>query len=397
MNILFLTLAYRLDGSNLYTDLMDEFVKQGHSVFVCTPNEYKSFGKILFTNKNNVQVISIPTGKITQTNFIQKGINTLLLEYRYYRCISRLDLPNIDIVMYSTPPINFLRVVKTVSDNFHSVKYLLLKDIFPQNAVDLKIIRPKSLLYKYFRNIEKKLYQFSDIIGCMSPANKKYLMEHNPFIDEKKVCLAYNCIYPHGFVQKVHSDEILNRYSIPLNTIRFVYGGNLGKPQGIDFLIECIDRFKFDSDIFFVIIGGGTEFESLKKYLDVNSIQNVRLIKSLPKEKYQEILSCMDVGMIFLNHKFTIPNFPSRVLDYMDFSLPILACTDMVCDMKQEICDSGAGFWCESNDIESLSKIIDTIKSDKTALINMGLKSRKLLLEKYTVQSVAKSMIEQIV
>ncbi len=149
--------------------------------------------------------------------------------------------------------------------------------------------------------------------------------------------------------------------------------------------------------IFFVIIGGGTEFESLKKYLDVNSIQNVRLIKSLPKEKYQEILSCMDVGMIFLNHKFTIPNFPSRVLDYMDFSLPILACTDMVCDMKQEICDSGAGFWCESNDIESLSKIIDTIKSDKTALINMGLKSRKLLLEKYTVQSVAKSMIEQIV
>jgi glycosyltransferase involved in cell wall biosynthesis len=397
MNILFLTLAYSLERNNLYTDLMDEFVKQGHSVFVCNPNERKSFGKTFCTNRNGVQVFSIPTGKITKTNFIQKGINTVLLEHRYCKSISQMDIPNIDVVIYSTPPITFLKVVKKVSKKFSSIKYLLLKDIFPQNALDLNIIKTKGLLYTYFRNVEKKLYQISDIIGCMSPANKKYLIEHNPEIDERKICLAYNCINPHDFVQKAHPDELLSTYSIPSNTVRFIYGGNLGKPQGISFLIECIDKFKFDSEIFFVIIGSGTEFTGLKKYLDTNAIKNVQLMKSLPKEKYQEILSCMDVGMIFLDHRFTIPNFPSRVLDYMDVGLPILACTDVACDVKQEICDTGAGFWCESKDVESFGKIVNTIKADKTVLSNMGLKSRELLIEKYNVRLVAQNMIEQVV
>ena len=59
----------------------------------------------------------------------------------------------------------------------------MLKDIFPHNAVDLGMIQKtgiKSIIYKYFRNVEKKLYKISDYIGCMSQANVDYVLKHNP-------------------------------------------------------------------------------------------------------------------------------------------------------------------------------------------------------------------------
>ena len=73
--------------------------------------------------------------------------------------------------------------------------YLLLKDIFPQNAVDLGMMTKtgvKGMLYKLFRKKEKELYRISDFIGCMSPANVRFVLEHNPEVKAEKVEIAPN-------------------------------------------------------------------------------------------------------------------------------------------------------------------------------------------------------------
>ena len=65
-----------------------------------------------------------------------------------------------------------------------------LKNIFPQNAIDLGMLSKngwKKLIYNYFSFKRKKLYAISDYIGCMSKANCCYLMEHNTEIDCKKL------------------------------------------------------------------------------------------------------------------------------------------------------------------------------------------------------------------
>lgn len=88
-----------------------------------------------------------------------------------------------DLIIYSTPPITFQRAVEYVKERDNAQTYLLLKDIFPQNAVDIGILSKngwKGLIYKYFRKKEKKLYGISDRIGCMSEANCKYILSHNP-------------------------------------------------------------------------------------------------------------------------------------------------------------------------------------------------------------------------
>jgi len=85
--------------------------------------------------------------------------------------------------------------------------------------------------------------------------------------------------------------------------------------------------------VFTLIVGDGTEYNKIAHFLEIEKISNARLVKSLPKAQYLALLRTMDVGLIFLDHRFTIPNFPSRLLDYLDASLPVIAATDPVTDV----------------------------------------------------------------
>jgi glycosyltransferase involved in cell wall biosynthesis len=397
VHILFLTLAYPLTGQNIYTDLVDGFIEQGNRVTVLRQDETRTKGALLLNYRKNVCILSIPTGKLLRTNLIKKGLNTLLLESRFIKKLKQIDFSTIDVLIYSTPPITFQKVIVVLKKKYSCIAYLLLKDIFPQNAVDMGMIRKRSLVYLLFRSKEKKLYQYSDIIGCMSPANVDYLLSHNPELVSKQIHIAPNCIFPSRSSLKIKKIELYNKYGIPSDSIQFIYGGNLGKPQGIDFLICCINELQYDNSIFFTIVGNGTEYDKLSHFIKNNNIKNTKLFTFLSKEQYFELLSCMDIGLVFLDNRFTIPNFPSRVLDYMNYFMPIVACTDKICDIKQEICDQGAGFWCESKDTKSFIEIIEKIKNNKEEICSsMGKKSRELLIEKYAVSTVVLKIQKEI-
>ena len=134
-----------------------------------------------------------------------------------------------------------------------------------------------------------------------------------------------------------------------------MYGGNLGKPQGIPFLIECLKTQENNKEAYFFIVGDGTEYDKLEEYFKEIKPENMKLMHRLPKEDYDTMVAACDVGMIFLDHRFTIPNFPSRLLSYMQAKLPVLAVTDPNTDIGTVIVEGEFGWWCESND----SKLFD--------------------------------------
>jgi len=385
MNIVFLTLGYPTDinSRNLYTDLMTSFVQLGHSVTVYVQDEIGN--KKEQVSNTGVSVVPIFTGTVTKTSFIKKGINLLLLENRFYKTIQKYQKKSIDLLMYSTPPITFCGVAKKLKKRFNCKNYLLLKDIFPQNAVDLKIFSSKSLFYYYFRNKEKKLYAYSDYIGCMSPANVRYIKEHNKGLDYK-VCVSPNCIIP----SKVQNLQMQH------NGVRLIYGGNLGKPQGISFIIECCKIIEQFENVEFTIVGSGTEYPRLEKAIKDFQLTHTKLLQFLPKPEYLKLIIEQDMGMIFLDEAFSIPNFPSRVLDYMDMELPVFACTDVNSDIKQEICDEGCGVWCKSGDTDAFRNTLDSIAKNKQSLILMRQKAHELLSKKYNAENEAKKICQTV-
>lgn len=382
MNVLFFTLLdySSLDERYIYTDLLREFIKNGHKVYSISPLERKKRENTHLIRAGSSVILKLKIGNIQKTNIIEKGISTITIESVFIAGIKKY-FSNIkfDLVMYSTPPITFCNAIEYVKERDNAKTYLLLKDIFPQNSVDIGMLRKtgiKGLIYKYFYNKEKKLYAISDYIGCMSKANVDFVVKYNPEVNPEIVEVCPNSVDP---IDKSCSDyeriSIRKKYGIPLDKKVFVYGGNLGKPQGINFLMKCLYSQRRNQNVFFLIVGNGTEYGKLRAYMDKYIPENVKLMKSLPKEDYDTLVGACDVGLIFLDHRFTIPNFPSRLLSYMQAKIPVLACTDPNTDIGEVIKDGGFGWWCESNDVNSFNKIIKEAKqADLKALGENGYK-----------------------
>lgn len=391
MNILFLSLSkYRtITARGIYSDLLRCFVKKNDKVHIISPADSRKYKKSEIVEEKNSKILTVYTGKIQKTNIIEKGINTLLLESRFISAIKKnfKDI-KFDLIIYSTPPTTFVNAVKYVKKRDGAKTYLLLKDIFPQNAVDLGMMKKsgvKGLLYKYFRNKEKKLYAVSDKIGCMSQANADYVLKHNPEISAEKVEICPNSIeVTNERLSPEQKAEIRQKFNIPTDKTVFIYGGNLGRPQDIPFIIECLKANADFDDRFFVICGTGTEYPKLKNYMDAEKPANVLLINGLPKNEYESFVGCCDIGLIFLDHRFTIPNFPSRLLSYMQKGMPVLACTDINTDIGKVITNGHFGWWCESNLIQNFSDTVkEAINSD---IKTLGENAFKYLNENYAAE-----------
>ena len=369
MNVLFMTIGKmdNFEEHTIYCDLLRYFRDAGHSVYTISPYEKRTGLQTAYEEKNGIHMLHVRTGNVTgMVSLIEKGLAQLSIEPIFIKAIKKYySNVKFDLVMYSTPPITFCNAIEYVKRRDNAKTYLLLKDIFPQNAVDIGMMSKSGIkghLYKFFRNKEKKLYGLSDYIGCMSPANVEYVKQNNPEIDNYRVEVCPNCI---EVVDKSINAEdrrsIRKKYDIPLEKRVFVYGGNLGKPQGIDFLIECLHSQENSKDNYFLIVGDGTEYGKIEEFVKSSNQNNIRLMKRLPQEDYDTMVGACDVGMIFLDHRFTIPNFPSRVLSYMQAKIPVLACTDPNTDIGKIIEEAGFGSWCESNDVNGFVECVNKI------------------------------------
>ena len=109
--------------------------------------------------EENVKILSVKTLNIQKTNLIEKGISTITIEYLFLFAIKKYfkDI-DFDLVIYSTPPITFSKVIKYIKNKTGAFSYLLLKDIFPQNAIDMKFFKKNGLLHKYFQKKEKEVF-----------------------------------------------------------------------------------------------------------------------------------------------------------------------------------------------------------------------------------------------
>ena len=361
MNILFLTIS-RINGleeRGIYTDLMREFIRNGHAMYIVSPYERRFHQPTGVMENGGARILKVKTLNIQKTNIVEKGIGTLLLESQYLHAINKYwrDV-KFDLILYSTPPITFNKVIRTLKKRWNAKTYLMLKDIFPQNAVDLGMFSKKSFLYRMFRSKEEKLYELSDFIGCMSPANCEYVLKHNPAIDTAKVEICPNSV---EFRERLKGDR---------------------------------KESELLKDSYFVIVGSGTEYMRVKSWFDTHFPQNACLLAALPKAKYDELVSLCDVGLIFLDRRFTIPNFPSRLLSYLECSMPVLMATDVNTDIGRIAEEGGFGLWTENGNIDTFMEMIEFMVEDDKRMKEMGERGYRFLCENYTVDKSYKAIMK---
>ena len=329
-NILFIFLRHseNPNDSTLTKDLSDEFFKQGNNVTVVTILEKKYKRETQLKIENGYEVLRVKTGNyFNVSNSVEKGITSLTMISKLKReIINYLGKKRYDLIITHTPFISTEKLINPLKSYFKCPAHLILWDIFPQNAKDIGILKNK-LLFSYFEYNERKMFLAYECIWCMSEGNVNYLRENYSYLDKEKIKLLRNWARIKPNIE-INKEEIRKKYGFLKNDYIAVFGGNMGKPQKLENILSLAKKCLEYKDIKFLFVGNGSERERIEKLAKANSLLNVIFINYIPREEYEKLIASCDIGIVSLDERFTVPNFPSKTTDYFKLSLPIFASLD---------------------------------------------------------------------
>lgn len=390
LNILLLSVYpfNSLDDGYICADLAKTLTDHRHTVTVITPAKDIHVKKSFIQYEDTCTHIHIACGAIQKVGAVQKLIALHTLEVLSIKALRTYAKDStFDLVITMISHCAFLKTVRFIKKRDAPIVYNLLKDIFPQNAVDMGMISKKSFVYTYFRKKEEIYYKISDYIGAISPKNVDIIRTNNPYFSSERVEVNPNSIIPRKLIlSDADKKEIKKKYGIPLDKPVFIYGGNLGKPQGIDFVLACIAENEQKDWAHIIIAGSGTEYDKMRDFFDRRNIKKSSLFSSIPHADFQVLTQACDVGLVFLDARFTIPNYPSRILSYMEASLPILCAVDAVCDAGTIAQENGYGYTCLSGDLHQFALYAALLADNESLRAAMGKRAYEYLLAQYTTE-----------
>jgi glycosyltransferase involved in cell wall biosynthesis len=395
MRVLYLGLAVpnMNEYHNMFTDMMVEFKKQGHEIVVVGPTVNDD--EVGLQIEDNIQVLRVPTMKLFGVGKFAKGVANILLPYQYKKALKKsgLDL-NFELVMMPTPPITLASTASWLKKKYGSKFYLILRDIFPQNAVDLSMMAEGGMIFNYFRKKEIQMYKNADSIGCMSQGNIDFVVKQNPKMDASKLHLLPNWsrLLPLSSQEKIQN---LKKQLELEDKFVVLFGGNIGRPQKMENIVALAKSCQDVKDMFFLIIGFGNEKENLKKRIASEGIGNIKLMDSLSRADYFDALQIAEVGLISLSEEFTIPNIPSKALVYYNTKKPILAAIDTNTDFGKILEDANCGLWAESNNTPLLKEKLLSLYNDDEKRKQMGENGYNYLKNELLTDMAYKTIIEK--
>lgn len=331
MNVLFIFSRHSKDprNSTLTKDLSDEFARQGINVYVVTMSEKRDNQPTLMSIENGYNVLRVQTGNYFNCETRLEKVKTILTMPAQFIKAAKKYLNDIrfDLIVTHTPFVSSRKIILPLKRYFNCPAHLILWDIFPQNAWDIGIIRNR-MVFNLFKHAEIKMLQSYDQIWCMSDGNVEYFKKNYPELKHKSIDRLYNSakIKP---LPDINRQVVRQQFGYTNEDIISIFGGNMGAPQHLENILELAKQaqVKF-ANAKFLFIGQGTETKHLIALANNLNLTNVKFIHQLPRDDYENITVAADIGMVSLDQRFTVPNFPSKTTDYFKLQLPILASLD---------------------------------------------------------------------
>jgi len=403
MNILLITDPYPPEIraiSYMMQELAEELTSRGHNVTVVTSwprynlsieAKQKSF-KVLSIEKG-IKVIRVKTPPCYKVSYIIRGVAQLSLPYLFFRQIKKFVKQKINAVIVYSPPFP-LAMLGIKIKKIYAAKYLLnIQDIFPQNAIDLGILK-NSLAIKFFERMEKKAYQNADQITSHTESSRKFLIEKKG-VPAEKVSVVSNWIDLGGFKNAETRGIFREKYGLK-NEFIFLFAGIIGPSQGLDFVIQVAKRISDIPGVCFLFVGDGTEKVRLQKMAEEYNLQNVKFQPFVSHQDYPFLVKEADVGLVCLSTKNKTAVIPGKLLGFMASAIPVVAFLNKESDGHRLIEETQCGYSAVSDDLEEAVNLIRKTLDGKDKLAEHGLNGYEYVVSRFS-KKVCVDKLEQLI
>lgn len=379
MKILIVTVTYPPEIraiSLMMQELADELSIRGHDVSVVT--SWPSMNLSPGTNTGQLKKI-MREGKVSvirvrplpgySFHYVIRGISQLIMPHLYLKAIKRYIREKIDFVVVYSPPLPLTIVGRHLKQQNNTRFLLNIQDIFPQNAIDLGILRNK-ILTRFFEQMEEKAYMAADYMTGHTLSSTRFLIEHKD-VPEGKISTIPNWIDVEVYARAKPIGSYRKEYGLEGKFV-FIFPGVIGPSQEVDFIFDIAKQLIDLPNVRFLFVGEGSEKKRLMERAQKESIANVLFRPYVPLEEYPALVKEMDVGLICLSMQNKTPVIPGKLLGFMAASLPVVAFVQKESDIHSLINEAKSGYSAFSDDTSRAAELIRTMVNNREALTRMG-------------------------
>lgn len=357
----------RSSGAVLLRDLSLEMARLGHQVTVLVPAPGLDQPWRLEALEG-VEVLRLKAPRTKDMGLVRRALAELWMPVAMWRNLRRSPLRTRqwDGVVWYSPTIFLGPLAWALKRRSHCRGYLVLRDIFPEWAVDMGLMR-RGLPYLFFKAVEWFQYRVADVIGVQAQS-----------------ALAYFDVWARRpgrraeVLQNWLADAPVQHCSISVSAGPlvgrkiFVYAGNMGLAQGMDLLIDLAAAMRERSDVGFLFVGRGSEAARLRDAAVQRGLANVLFHDEIDPAEIPALYAQCHVGLVALDPRHRTHNIPGKFLSYMWAGLPVLASINPGNDLADVIRQAKVGRVCEDHRVESLRKsaedLLKMIGQDGTAV-----------------------------
>lgn len=375
-------------------ELASELVKKGHSPVIIAPGDFKQNKRLEISVIEGIRYWKFKSGQLRGQGKLKRAIHETLLSLQAWRAIRhKVIYQPFDGIIYYSPSIFFGPLVNKIKKQNSCKSYLILRDMFPQWAIDEGLINQGSIVERYFRYFENINYCASNAIGLMSPKNLSLFTEKHQ--DKFNTHVLYNWAALSSPLQRDKYVDLREKYQLQEKVI-FFYGGNIGHAQDMGNLLRLAYAMQDVAHAHFVFLGQGDQVQVVKDAIKSDNLSNTTLLESVSQQRYKQILNQVDVGLFSLSARHKTHNFPGKLLGYMCESLPILGSINKGNDLSEVITEAHAGFVFVNGQDSDLLFAAKTLANDQQLRKQIGCNANRLLANKFSVESAAETIITSL-
>ncbi|PMG02428.1 glycosyltransferase WbuB [Vibrio breoganii] len=379
-------------GAKMMHELALELIEQKHEVTVITPHFDKDKPSFIEDNLEGAIVWRFRSGQIKDVPKVRRAINETLLSHRAWSAIqTKVDRNTFDGVVYYSPSIFFGSLVSKIKKRCQCNSYLVLRDFFPQWAIDSGLMKEGSLIERYFRFFESTSYRQADTIGVMSEKNLEIFNSNTAKQYPTTILRNWANLSPHDLSDKASS--LRERLGLSDEVIYF-YGGNIGHAQDMSNLMRLAKSMQCFEKAHFLFLGQGDEVKLVNSLMKEWELTNCSYLPSVSQNEFKDILAQVDVGLFSLSAQHSAHNFPGKLLGYMVQSLPILGSVNRGNDLMDLVNANHAGLISVNGHDDVFFENAIKLQNDAELRRRIGASGYKLLEKEFAVENIASSIVD---
>lgn len=258
-------------------------------------------------------------------------------------------------------------------------KLILGRPIFANLISDAQKGYRCSSLTNFFFKID--CYFSNRIIGNSNAGFLAYGVNSN------KKRLIYNGVRLERFKITANKQDI--RYNIGINSkYMVIMVASMSKKKDYDLFLDVAKEAAYlNSDITFVAVGNGSEYNHIQNRIRNEKIKNIITLGQ--RDDVETLIYVSDLGVLF-THSEGISN---TIIEYMAMGKPVIT-TDKNGGSKEVIEESVSGYIVEK-DAKIILSLILKILADESLRISMGTKGKEFINSKFAIERMGQEFDNQ--